>query len=69
MGNEYELSMVVSYVKGPMETRGNLVAHIKVGSTYHMRKEVRGVVAIVAGNGSSCNCYAGPREDTVVPVQ
>lgn len=38
----YELSMVVSYVKEPwMEAQGNLVAHIRVGPTYHQRKEVR----------------------------
>ena len=38
---EYELSMIVSHVREPwMETAGNLVAHIKVGPTYHHRKKV-----------------------------
>lgn len=41
-GDVYELTTVVSHVKEPwMETHGNLVAHVRVGSTYHMRKEVR----------------------------
>ena len=41
-GDEYELTMVVSHVKEPwMEAQGNLVAHIKVGPSYHLRKEVR----------------------------
>ena len=41
---EYELSMVVCHVKEPwMEPQGNLVAHVKVGSSYHLRKEVRAV--------------------------
>ena len=40
-GVTYELSMVVSHVREPwMETQGNLVAHIRVGPTYHGRKEV-----------------------------
>ena len=39
---EYELSMIVCHVKESwMEHHGNLVAHIKVGPSYHLRKEVR----------------------------
>ena len=38
---EYELVMAVGHVKEAwMEVPGNLVAHIKVGSSYHLRKEV-----------------------------
>lgn len=38
---EYELMMAVGHVKEAwMEVPGNLVAHIKVGPSYHLRKEV-----------------------------
>ena len=38
---EYELVMAVGHVKEAwMEVPGNLVAHIKVGPSYHLRKEV-----------------------------
>ena len=38
---EYELVMAVGHVKESwMEVPGNLVAHIKVGPSYHLRKEV-----------------------------
>ena len=38
---EYELTMVVCHVRESwMESLGNLVAHIKVGPSYHLRKEV-----------------------------
>lgn len=38
---EYELAMVVCHVRESwMESQGNLVAHIKVGPSYHLRKEV-----------------------------
>ena len=37
----FDLMMTVSHVKETwMETPGNLVTHIQVGSTYHLRKEV-----------------------------
>ena len=37
----YELVMAVGHVKEAwMEVPGNLVAHIKVGPSYHLRKEV-----------------------------
>ena len=37
----YDLMMVVGHVREPwMEMPGNLVTHIKVGPSYHMRKEV-----------------------------
>ena len=40
---EYELIMAVGHVKEAwMEVPGNLVAHIKVGPSYHLRKEVSG---------------------------
>ena len=39
--SEYELVMAVGHVKESwMEVPGNLVAHIKVGPSYHLRKEV-----------------------------
>ena len=38
---QYELVMAVGHVKESwMEVPGNLVAHIKVGPSYHLRKEV-----------------------------
>ena len=38
---EYELMMAVGHVKEAwMEVPGNLVAHIKVGPSFHLRKEV-----------------------------
>lgn len=38
---DYELMMAVGHVKEAwMEVPGNLVAHIRVGSSYHLRKEV-----------------------------
>lgn len=37
----FDLVMVVGHVKeGWMEGPGNLVAHIRVGPSYHIRKEV-----------------------------
>lgn len=38
---DYELMMAVGHVKEAwMEVPGNLVAHIRVGPSYHLRKEV-----------------------------
>ena len=38
---DYELVMAVGHVKEAwMEVPGNLVAHIRVGPSYHLRKEV-----------------------------
>ena len=38
---DYELVMAVGHVKEAwMEVPGNLVAHIRVGLSYHLRKEV-----------------------------
>lgn len=38
----YDLMMAVGHVKEAwMEGPGNLVAHIRVGPSYHIRKEVR----------------------------
>ena len=38
---DYELLMAVGHVKEAwMEVPGNLVAHIRVGPSYHLRKEV-----------------------------
>ena len=40
---EFELAMVVCHVRESwMETAGNLIAHVRVGPSYHLRKEVRG---------------------------
>ena len=39
---DYELLMAVGHVKEAwMEVPGNLVAHIRVGPSYHQRKEAR----------------------------
>ena len=41
---EFELAMVVCHVRESwIETAGNLIAHIRVGPSYHLRKEVREV--------------------------
>ena len=40
VSGDYELVMAVGHVKEAwMEVPGNLVAHIKVGPSYHRRKE------------------------------
>jgi hypothetical protein len=53
--SEYELVMAVGHVKEAwMEVPGNLVAHIKVGPSYHLRKEVgfrRYLLQIVSHDG------------------
>lgn len=46
----YELMMAVGHVKEAwMEVPGNLVAHIKVGPSYHLRKEV-------SSSSHTCTC-------------
>jgi len=48
---EYELAMVVCHVRESwMECHGNLVAHIKVGPSYHLRKEVSTIKIMTFGN-------------------
>ena len=49
---EYELMMAVGHVKEAwVEVPGNLVAHIKVRPSYHLRKEVSGGLLFVSFDG------------------
>ena len=71
----YEIVMAVGHVKETwMEVPGNLVAHIKVGPSYHLRKEVSGFHGVLLSRLSydmSCDVHvhAGCGQNTVVPVQ
>lgn len=58
----YDLVVTVSHVLDA-RTGGNLVAHIKVGETYHQRKEVRSPdVDHLGGIGASGHFEVGYKD-------
>lgn len=58
----YDLVVTVSHVLDA-RTGGNLVAHIKVGETYHQRKEVRPInVDYSGGIGATGRLEVGSKD-------
>lgn len=59
---DYELMMAVGHVKEAwMEVPGNLVVHIKVGPSYHLRKEARfACISHITGISLKNNTYNTP---------